>query len=322
MLERSKNILLVVASVLTATLLGEGALRLSGRYLPPDNPLRPTQPQLYEADPHVGYRFRRSHTVTYRSAGSPAPMVIASNSDGFRSTREFDEPDARRRVLVLGDSFVCGWGVQVSDRLTEQLEALEPGWRVDNMGMTGGGIDLMVRALEHLGPKADPDVVVLAVYTDDFRRLHPYFDASGIPFEKFERAGDGVVSVPFPYPGFWGRMRLVQAGYQAWWKVNSNRFDLNRALLNRYLDDVARLGAVPVVAFFPGRSDTPEDMRRGTFLMNWAATRHVLFRDLTAAIHGAGIDNVYLAGDWHWNPAGHRIPVQQLRELIREARDQ
>lgn len=33
------------------------------------------------------------------------------------------------------------------------------------MGMTGWGLDVMVRALDHLGPKADPDVVVLPLYS-------------------------------------------------------------------------------------------------------------------------------------------------------------
>jgi hypothetical protein len=75
------------------------------------------------------------------------------------------------------------------------------------------------------------------------------------------------------------------------------------------------------VVFFPGQADTPEDKRRRIFLRHWAASRNVPFRDLTAAIHNAGINNVYLADDWHWNPAGHRIAAEQLREVIREAGD-
>ena len=74
-------------------------------------------------------------------------------------------------------------------------------WRVDNMGMTGWGLDLMIRAIEHHGRKADPDVVVLAVYTDDFRRLVPYYAGVGYAYPKFEFSESELTSVPFPIPG-------------------------------------------------------------------------------------------------------------------------
>jgi len=160
--------------------VGELALRVTGSYRPPDDPIRTTRPDLYRPDPDVGYTLWPSQTRGYRYPESSRETIpLVSNSDGFRSPRELDEHDGRTRVLVVGDSFVFGQGVHAKDRVTEQLEAIDTRRRVDNMGMTGWGLDLMIRAIERFGKKADPDVVVLAVYTDDFRRLLPYYAGVG-----------------------------------------------------------------------------------------------------------------------------------------------
>ncbi|MEQ1897984.1 MAG: hypothetical protein ABL971_11425 [Vicinamibacterales bacterium] len=37
---------------------------------------------------------------------------------------------------------------------------------------------------------------------------------------------------------------------------------------------------------------------------------------MTAAIHGAGVDNVYIRNNPHWNPSGHRIAAEQLRTIV------
>jgi hypothetical protein len=185
------------------------------------------------------------------------------------------------------------------------------------MGMTGWGLDLMIRALERHGAKADPAVVVLAVYTDDFRRLLPYYAGMGFPLPKFELGESGLESVPFPHPRFWERLRLVQGIYQTRWERNRNRYDLNEALLDRFLEQSGELGFDPVVVFFPGRGDTAEDVERRTFLARWAAAHDVPFSDLTQPIHGAGVDQTYIHDNWHWNPAGHRIAALEVHKLLR-----
>lgn len=308
---------LIALSLLVAFGLIEGGLRVAGVYAPIENPVKAPQPELYEADATIGYRLHPSMKTTFRYPRKSKELVpLVSNSDGFRSSREFGEPDHRRRVLVVGDSFVFGPGVRAEDRLTEQLEILEPQWRVDNMGMTGWGLDLMVRAIEQYGAKAKPDVLILAVYTDDFRRLLPYYAGAGYAYPKFELRGSELVTTPFPYPRFWERLRLVQLLYQAKWRLNRDRYDLNEALLNRYLKDSEGMGSKPVVAFFPGTDDNKEDQERRAFLRNWTTRNNVPYVDLTEPIHSAGVQKVYITDNWHWNPSGHRIAAEQLRNVI------
>lgn len=309
---------LVCLSVVLALAVGEVGLRVSGAYRPPDEPIQTARPEIYRADPYVGYTMWPSQTTTYRYPENSQELIpLVSNSDGFRTAREFDEHDGRVRILVVGDSFVFGQGVRAEERFTEQIEAVESGWRVDNMGMTGWGLDLMVRAIERYGRKADPDIVVLAVYTDDFRRLLPYYAGVGFAYPKFELVGGELISVPFPYPRLWERLRLVQWAYQSKWQQDRNRYDLNQALLDRYLEDASEIGFTPAVVFFPGRADTEEDQTRRRFLATWASSRDVPFADLTASMQRGGGDKVFIEDNWHWNGLGHRVAAGELRSLLR-----
>jgi len=312
-----KRVATLFVSLAFSLACAEIALQLFDRYPPPDDPLHPTRPDLYQADDQFGYRLWRSTVNCYRYPPDAAEVVsLVSNSSGFRGLRDLDEEDPRPRIVVLGDSMVFGSGVREEHRLTEVMESLEPRWRVDNLAMTGWGVDLMIRALEHVGLDLDPDVVVLSVYTDDFRRVVPYFAGLGFDYRKFRLDDGALTDEPYPYPASWERLRLVQAVYQTWWTRHRNRFDLNGALLDRFAALARERDFAPVLLFIPGRSDTAEDQQRRGFLSSWAAHAKVLYLDLSDPIHAAGSDSVFIEDNWHLNPEGHRIAGAELREFI------
>ena len=293
----------------------EVALRAADWY--PSQHFQPAVSDLYEADATVGYRLRPSRTVRHRF---PSHLVfpIVSNADGFRNARDFSERDGRFRVLVVGDSFVFGDSVRAEDRLTEQLERLEPRWRVDNMGMSAWGIDLMVRAVERYAPTIQPEVVVLCAYTDDFRRVAPSYAGIGYRFAKFELVGSDLTTVLYPAETLGDRLRLVRwfRGRMGDDPAERNRYELNEALLDRLLRDAADMHFQLAAVFFPGKGDNAEDKARRSFLKRWTARHSVPYEDLTDAIQAAGIDTVYIAGDWHWNPAGHALAAAHLKTLV------
>lgn len=288
---------------------------------PPRRPIESPRPDLYQADEAVGYRLWRStRTLERYPATAPEPLPLVSNSDGFRMDREFDEPDPRRRALVVGDSMAFGLGVRAEERFSDRMEAMMPGWRVDNLAMTGWGLDLMLRGLEHVGAKADPELVLLAVYTDDLRRLLPYYPGVGFAYPKFALEDGKLRSVPYPRPRWWRRLHLYQLWYRLKWHrlVGRDRYALNAALLDRF-DAWARAHeAALVLAFLPGRRETPEDERRRAFLGGWSAEAGRPFLDLTGPIHGAGVDRTYIEGNWHWSPTGHRIAAEAIVRFLRE----
>jgi lysophospholipase L1-like esterase len=109
----------------------------------------------------------------------------------------------RRRILVLGDSFAWGWGVQVSDRFTERLEELIPDVEVINAGVPGYSTDQECLWLEREGLKYKPDLVILLLFWNDL--IHNQKDCIYLsahkPLYVLESDGSLVLTrVPCPEP--------------------------------------------------------------------------------------------------------------------------
>jgi hypothetical protein len=317
-----KNLAVIVLTAVIGVGLAESGLRVFDRYRPPEYPPQPGRRDLFVTDSAIGYHlWPLSRTCMRYPANTHRMVALISNSDGFASSRNLGEPDPRPRVLVIGDSFTMGLGVNEGTRYTEVLEDIEPRWRVDNMGMMGWGLDLMVRALEALGKKAQPTVVVLAVYTDDLTRLSLRFTGpGGTPYTKFKLVDGKLVDTPPFTPDFWNRLHLTellrtvrarQGGTRA-----RNRYPLNEALLNRFRDLTTELNATPVLLFLPGRDDTAEDRERRGFLRTWAETKGVVYRDLTQLLHGEGVEKTYIRNNFHWNEHGHEVVGRALHQLL------
>lgn len=308
---------LALISLALALMASEVGLRVLNRYQPPPYPPRPRRPDLFRPDARFGYKLWPSTDTRDRyPPDSPRVLELVSNADGLRSPRELDEPDARLRLWVLGDSFVFGAGVAAEQRVTEILEKLEPGWRVENLGLPGFGIDLMIRALEALATPARPDLALLAVYTDDFRRALPQYSGMGYAFPKFDLLDGRLVTVPFPTHSGWRRLRLAQAIYEHYWRARRNRFPLHAALLRRFKEGNEKKGFRGAVAFLPGRDDTPEDRERRGFLREECQALGLPFLDLSDEIHQVGVDQLYLPHNPHWNARGHALAARLLRPFL------
>lgn len=313
-----RTLLLTLGSCFFALLLVEVGLRTLGRFTPP-NPPRPARPDLYVRSEAVGYHLWPSTRSCSRyPADRGRVLELVSNSDGFRSSRELGEPDPRPHILVLGDSFVQGLGVEEGERMLEDLERLEPGWRVDGLGMSGWGVGLMLRALAALGPKAKPDVVVLAFYTDDFRRAQLEYSGAGYRIPKYRVENGKLVEHPYPAWTGWRRSRLAYALLRSIARLDRNRYSLHTALLNRFQAVVASLGARPALAFLPGKGGTAEDNERRAFLAAWASDHRVPYLDLTDAMQAAGGKALFIPHDSHWNVRGHQVAAQGLHALLGE----
>jgi lysophospholipase L1-like esterase len=121
----------------------------------------------------LGARYAFRHA---RSSGNAGDYIaargggpaIAINSLGFRDREVPPKAQDRYRIVVVGDSFTWGQGVEAADRFTDLLAGfLGPRYEVLNFGLPGNNLpehlDVLARAL----PVA-PDFVVLQLYINDF----------------------------------------------------------------------------------------------------------------------------------------------------------
>jgi len=315
---RLPELLLIAVSLPLAVLLCEIALRMTGRFRPYDYPPRAGIRLQFEAWEPCGYRLVPSTSSTYRVPPKDGRVItVVSNRDGFRANRELDEPDVRPRILFLGDSLVFGHGVQESERFTDVLQTRNPSLRIENLGMAGYGPDLMLRSLEAVGLKLKPFMVVLCMYTDDFRRVRPEYQGIGFLIPRFKIKSGRLVTVPYPTPNLWNRLYFSVAINKVLWSFTNWEWDLNRAILDRFEQIGDQQPFRKVIVFLPGTSDTPNDQKRRLWLKQYAEHHTTPFLDLSDAINKMG-RQAFLEGDPHFSPTGHLIVARELERFLSE----
>ncbi len=167
----------------------------------------------FEYDPLLGWKNRPHAQGTFQT--HEATTWVAINAKGLRGKEYPYERSEKPRVLVLGDSFVWGYGVQEKDRFTERLEArLNGEIEVINAGVPGYGPDQMFLFFDTEGKRYRPDMVIVALnYADLFdlflRVNHtypkPYFivkkgvlHLQGVPVPRRPSSGEERKAIRLP----------------------------------------------------------------------------------------------------------------------------
>jgi lysophospholipase L1-like esterase len=127
---------------------------------------------------------------------------VRQNALGFRGPAPASARTDLRRLLVLGDSFVWGFGVEDAQLFTALLarDATTP-VEVVNLGVSGYGTDQELLLWRQLGPQLRPDVVLLVMtpYTDVYDVL--YAERYGYQKPRFTLDAAGALTldnVPVP----------------------------------------------------------------------------------------------------------------------------
>lgn len=128
-------------------------------------------------DPVVGWRARRGLEGNVAHPPHPVPIHVTINANGFRDedwTRKLERADVSgaKKVLLIGDSMVYGWGSEADSRLGEQLAAIyrvhDERAEVFNGGIPAFGPPQQLRLLPELLQYIDPDVVVVLFFENDY----------------------------------------------------------------------------------------------------------------------------------------------------------
>lgn len=114
---------------------------------------------------HYAYGIGRMQTEEFN-------VVLRMNNIGMRDDDvALEKPAGSRRILVLGDSFMEGWGCERGEIFTDRLEAIleekDPGAEVIAAGVASWSPLAEFCWLKHKGLALQPDAVVLAVDATD-----------------------------------------------------------------------------------------------------------------------------------------------------------
>lgn len=157
------NLALAVAAVAVTLLLGELASRVLFPEWVPDQAER----TFWAYDETLGWVNQPGRRGTHRQPDFAVQVEISS-----QGLRDREYPEARvpgkRRMLVLGDSFAWGYGVERPDIWHERIEARHPDWELINTGVAGYGTGQQLLYFERRGFAFHPDVVLLLLHPNDF----------------------------------------------------------------------------------------------------------------------------------------------------------
>ena len=171
------TVLLLVLGLIGAEVLAQGYayfVAQKGKRFQPDERLG------WILIPNLDIRRRNANGDTYH---------IQTDALSIRGPSRFPASQNILRMLVVGDSFAFGEGVNLEDRFDTLLMELVPTIASVNLGVPGYGTDQQVlRAREQLPLLKNGDVVLILVYGNDFHdvartrhsgRSKPWYELSG-----------------------------------------------------------------------------------------------------------------------------------------------
>jgi hypothetical protein len=301
--------LAVLLGTLASVLVLEGFYRLLRvRSLSPT-----THPSYVRHDPRLGWSYRP--LVAERHETSEFDVDVRINSRGFRGREWEPKQSDRPRILVLGDSYAFGWGVEEEQRFSEVLERGSGGFEVLNAAVSGYSTVQELLLLEELVNDVRPDLVLCVFCGNDlFENGAPIVYGKHKPYFTVEAGRLELRGVPVPEPWIERASYFYRALAKRRWQSAFDRTqrdpdgewllvcDLYRAMKRV-------IGPVPLVVV--------SGEQRLAHLAAEESTIHHL--DLRSVFSGADGPTMFPV-DGHWTPLAHEeiaaALVPMLRRLI------
>src|SRR5262245_57465910 len=299
--------------------LGLGCAEIGARlFLVEDPPQQVDERSLLHAhDPELGWFPTPGKRIAFTGGRT---ISVVNNADGFRD-RDHDLGSPRRRVLVLGDSYVWGYDVEQEERFTELLQVELEDLDIFNMGVSGYATDQELLLLERFADKYRPSLVVVVFCTanDPFENARSIVYGCAKPYFQLEDNELKLRGVPVPVTpkltfrqSFLGRYsylaRFLLAHHCAVARPELIQ-DLSGRLLLAMRKRAAAANATFLVAML---TELPL-----TLVFDKQGIPWVSLGDVTMAGNTWNPETVYPAFGRHWNPEGHRRVARILEPRLR-----
>jgi len=159
--EIKKNLILLLITFFIFLLIFEIILRLFSF------PIYGFQKGAFTYNEHYGYGPTPNYSGVQTIYGNSFLMDI--NEKGMRDTRNYDYLKNKKRILILGDSFSFGNGVNLKESYPEKLrENFGEEVEILNLGVPGFGINNEYVYYLEKGKKFNPDIILIQYHDNDW----------------------------------------------------------------------------------------------------------------------------------------------------------
>jgi lysophospholipase L1-like esterase len=342
-----KNVLLMLGAIFLSLLVAETSMRLW------DPPIaKPGMAQIHRASSVLDWEH-----IPGSSGIGRAGTYIHINSAGFRDTEHsLNKQVGIRRIMVIGDSFTFGSGVNLEDTYAKQLEQLlqraNISCEVINCGVIGYRMWQNFEVLKRKVVPYQPGLVILGVFLNDIAASRPPYkdptqwkghnpfekDASGIMSHvhiwNFLRNWNCLLETKYRYRrthhylrGIEERKKWVkpEGSTSTWHKIMYGKME-ERAYsefvetMQEFVSTARCAGSKVLVVMIPDAAQLHETDRQAVnrFVKKTCNTIAVPFVDITPRFEKESDPKpLYLFPlDAHTSPQGHRLIAETIAEQI------
>lgn len=336
------NLSLIIISTLFALVLSEVALRLAGF-----GPLyvSPERDRFWRYDPVLGWAHEPGQEGIFETPQFRTTVRI--NDNGLRDRpHSYERQDDKKRVLVLGDSFAWGYGVEESRRFSQLLEK-SLNVEVINAGVSGYSTDQELLWYKNEGIKYETDLVILSLTGNDVGDNDQELVSQIYYKPKFVLQDGQLVATSYPVPKTSPQGKFIYSV--------SQRSALAFFLVQRYFDLHTLYGKMKASSGQPRSPASGTDAQREPFkltlalvdeIRNTAESRNAKFmivatdrwwngppgatyQDFISALRAEGFlvldvesmpgfdpELMLIPNDGHWNQTGHEFVAEQIKTFI------
>jgi len=303
-------------------------------------PTREERAKFWRYDPLLGW----SHSPGQRGRLHHRDFTIevSINSQGFRDIEYPIERIGKKRMLVLGDSYGWGLGVEQKECVTEIIEKKHPDWEIINASVSGYSTDQEYLYLKERGIRFKPDVVMLLFYENDFTDnnigsaswyFKPYFgEHNGIwglrnnpvPTATIKQTADRfffgrTYVIKHLYAalihGFYYLRSLVKHNPQRDIPVREQEPEKTYAVTAYLLRSINRLCIENNAKFI--LVSVPMERKKRVWMEEFAQMEKIPYLALDPYFESKERQTTF-AHDKHWNPIGHQIAANAISNFLKK----
>jgi len=311
---------MIVVAVLVTIVLAEWGARFVAFYVL-------GKPRMFEEDRLVGWRVKKN-LDQIRTNADGIKWRIVTDSNG---RRDIDRVDVlkHKELLIAGDSFAFGEGVDIGDRFDKYIQLAFPDIHIVNLGVMGYGTDQELIAVENYKADRHVDVVVILVYFNDvFDVLRREFAGRSKPWFDVSEDGEGLI------------VHRPEQSLHSWIRDRSAIWLLFRAIFERDTEKFSNVEisrgvrivelAIKNLATWARQRDTKFILVEHGITNRGGNVAKLFGEGVGRVCHVEGIscldldlvlqetgrrDQLFLA-DGHWSRAGHEIAGREMARFL------